>query len=167
MRRVTDIIRRADRGNVVAADVITLDRQARSRRRIVMKTDGGAEFLLDLAELTYLGDGDALILDGEQIEVRAMLEPIMEIKAENQVALAKIAWHLGNRHTPAEITSDAIYVLPDHVLAAMVEGLGGAVRQVVRAFEPEGGAYGGHNPLFKSHHHSHGAHTHDHHHHHE
>ncbi|MFA5948754.1 MAG: urease accessory protein UreE [Hyphomicrobium sp.] len=162
MLRVTEVVRRTARGAVVPIDTITLDRHSRARRRIAMRTDGGREFLLDLQEVTYLAEGDALVAEGQHIVVRAMLEPLMEVRAPSLVELARIAWHLGNRHTPAEITPDAIFVLPDHVLAAMIEGLGGTVRQVVRAFEPEGGAYGGHGTLATSHHshegHGHGAH---------
>jgi urease accessory protein len=84
----------------------------------------------------------------------------------------RIAWHLGNRHTPTELADGAIYIARDHVLADMIVGLGGEVRAVTRPFEPEGGAYGGHGPLHSGHHHhghSHGHshdhdHPHDHHH---
>lgn len=153
MQRVTQIVRRREREGLPALDTITLDRQSRARRRVVMTSDSGRDFLLDLAELTYVADGDAFVLEDGHIVVRAMLEPLMEVVAEDPLELSKIAWHLGNRHTPAEITLEAIYVQPDHVLAAMIEGLGGTVRQVVRAFEPEGGAYGGHGALAPPHHH--------------
>lgn len=153
MQRVTQIVRRKEREGLPALDTITLDRQSRARRRVVMTSDSGRDFLLDLAELTYVADGDAFVLEDGHIVVRAMFEPLMEVVAEDPLELSKIAWHLGNRHTPAEITAEAIYVQPDHVLAAMIEGLGGMVRQVVRAFEPEGGAYGGHGALVHSHHH--------------
>jgi urease accessory protein len=88
----------------------------------------------------------------------------MEIHATDALALARIAWHLGNRHTPAQITASAILIQPDHVLAEMVEGLGAHVHRVKRPFEPEGGAYGGHGPLHSGHHHHHHHGDHDHHH---
>ena len=154
-------------------DTITLDREARHRRRFAMKSDGGREFLLDLAEATYLGPGDLLQLDdGTLIEVRSAEEDLLEVRAGgNQGAdLARLAWHIGNRHTPAEITADALYIKPDHVLAEMLTGLGGRVTAVRRPFEPEGGAYGGKGPLHHGHHHGHGhhqhSHAHDHGHHH-
>ncbi|MCJ2067199.1 urease accessory protein UreE, partial [Methylobacterium sp. J-088] len=54
-------------------------------------------------------------------------------------------WHIGNRHIPAEIGADAIWIADDHVLAAMVRGLGGTAVHVERPFQPAGGAYtGGH-----------------------
>lgn len=160
MQRVTEIVRKADRIGVAHVDTITLPREQRARRRILMTTDSGREFLLDLADLTYVADGDAFVVEGAHVVVRAMAEPLIEVTAPSRLELMKIAWHLGNRHTPTEITDEALYVMADHVLAAMVEGLGGAVRSVVRPFEPEGGAYGGHGALHASHHHGPTGHSH-------
>lgn len=165
------VIRRADLGTRTAIDSLTLDRASRYRRRILMTTDGGRRLLLDLAEATYLADGDALETVEGLVLVKAAAEPLMEVRARDALHLARIAWHLGNRHTPTEITADALYLQPDHVLADMIRGLGGEVVAISRPFEPEGGAYGGHGPLEKGHHHhghghSHG-HAHDLHHHHE
>lgn len=166
MFRAISVIRRAELGRRVTSDTITLDREARYRRRIAMTTDRGHGFLLDLAEATYLAHGDALELDnGLLIKVQAAPEDLMQIHAHDALALARIAWHIGNRHTPAEITAEAIYIKPDHVLAEMVAGLGAHVHCVRRPFEPEGGAYGGKGPLQSGHHHGHadgGGHGHSH-----
>jgi urease accessory protein len=161
------VIRKAQLGPRAFVDTITLDRQSRYRRRLVLKTDAGHELMLDLAEATYLADGDGLLVqDGGVVLVKAAAEELMEIRAADALALARIAWHLGNRHTPAQIAPDAILIQPDHVLAEMVEGLGARVHRVKQPFEPEGGAYGGQGPLHASHHH-HGGHSHrDHDHHH-
>lgn len=163
MLHATSVIRKGEIGPRAIVGTITLDRQSRYRRRIVLETDDGRELLLDLAEATYLADGDAVALEkgGGVILVRAAAEELMEIHAADALALARIAWHLGNRHTPAQITDSAILIQPDHVLAEMVEGLGAHVHRVRRPFEPEGGAYGGHGPLQKGHHH-HGGHGHHH-----
>ncbi|HRK18108.1 MAG TPA: urease accessory protein UreE [Hyphomicrobiaceae bacterium] len=140
---------------------ITLDRASRFRRRVALQTDNGMDFLLDLPEATYLADGDGLELDdGKIIVVRAAAEDLFEVHAHDAAELARIAWHIGNRHTPCEVTPHALYIQPDHVLAEMIAGLGGHVHRVVRPFEPEGGAYGGKGPLVESHHHGHGAHHH-------
>ncbi|MFM9942253.1 MAG: urease accessory protein UreE [Hyphomicrobiaceae bacterium] len=161
MLRASTIIRRADLAKRIAIDTITLDRQSRYRRRVTMTTDRGHAFLLDLPEATYLAGGDGLELsNGALVKVVAAPEDLLEIHAHSQLELARIAWHLGNRHTPAEVTPEAIYIQPDHVLAEMVEGLGAHVHQVRRPFEPEGGAYGGHGPLHKGHHHGAGGHHH-------
>ena len=160
--RACSVIRREDLAGHRVSETITLDRASRYRRRLAMTTDGGRDFLLDLAEPTYLADGDALSLDtGELIAVKAAAEPLLEIHAHGAVELARIAWHIGNRHTPAEVTAGAIYIKPDHVLEEMVIGLGGHVHKVMRPFEPEGGAYGHKGALTQAHHH------HGHHHHHD
>ena len=154
--------RRADAAGVRALDTITLDREARFRRRVRLATDGGRALLLDLAEATHLADGDALVTEEGLVVVRAAAEPLMEVHASDVLHLARIAWHIGNRHTPAEITADAIFLQRDHVLEEMIRGLGGHVHHVLRPFEPEGGAYGGHGALEKGHHHLGGAHGHSH-----
>jgi len=146
-------VRRKDEvGGSGCLDTITLDREARYRRRVRLTTDGGQALLLDLAEATYLADGDALETEHGLVLVRAAVEPSMEVHARDALHLTRIAWHIGNRHTPAEITRDAIYLQPDHVLEAMITGLGGVVHHVMRPFEPEGGAYGGHGALEQGHH---------------
>lgn len=166
MLRATSHLHKTDIGARQPADSITLDRASRYRRRVVMTTDRGREFLLDLPEATYLADGDAVVLeDGNLITIVAAPEPLLEVHAHDALELARIAWHIGNRHTPAEITPGAIYIQPDHVLEDMVIGLGAHVHNVMRPFEPEGGAYGGKGPVQKGHHHhSHHHHSHDHHH---
>jgi urease accessory protein len=165
MLRASRVVRNADLGGRAMFDTVTLDREARFRRRIAMTTDRGHAFLLDLPEATYLAHGDALELaDGALVKVVAAPEDLLEVHAHDAAALARIAWHIGNRHTPAEITDHAIYIKPDHVLAEMVEGLGAHVHQVSRPFEPEGGAYGSKGPLQSGHH---GAHDHAHDHGHE
>jgi urease accessory protein len=167
MLRASSLIRKSAFGGRIAVDSITLDREGRHRRRVLLTTDRGHEVLLDLAEATYMAHGDALALDnGTHIKIIAAAEPLLEIRAHGAVELARLAWHIGNRHTPAEISHDAIYIQPDHVLANMVVGLGAHVHDVMRPFDPEGGAYGGKGPLQESHHghsHSHSdTHSHDH-----
>lgn len=167
MLRATAVIKKADVGTRVAIDSITLDRQARHRRRVLLTTDRGHELMLDLADATYMAGGDALDLgNGTCVKIVAAPETLLEIHTHGVTELARIAWHIGNRHTPAEITPGAIYIQPDHVLEEMVIGLGAHVHHVTRPFEPEGGAYGGKGPLLESHHshgHSHGdGHSHSH-----
>jgi urease accessory protein len=161
MIRATAIVRHLAVKADKVVDTIALDHEGRHRRRVALKGAKGTEFLLDLEKATSAKGGDAFKLeDGRLIQVVAAPEALLEIRAESPARLAKIAWHVGNRHTPAEITADAIYIADDHVLSEMVRGLGGAVARVSRAFEPERGAYDGHG-----HDHGHGAghgHGHDH-----
>lgn len=158
MLRASRVVRRAAMAGRIAIDTVTLDREARWRRRVALETDRGHAFLLDLAEATYLADGDALDIEGRGlVRVVAAEEDLVEVHAPDPPTLSRIAWHIGNRHTPAEITASAIYIQPDHVLEEMIAGLGGHVHRVRRPFEPEGGAYG-HKSALQSGHHHHGHH---------
>jgi len=149
---------------------ITLDWGDRHRRRILLTDDAGAEFLLDLPQALHLADGDGLQLDaGGWVEVHAADEAVMDVTASDAAALARLAWHIGNRHKPVQILSAGALRLPqDHVLEEMVRGLGGAVEMKRAPFQPEPGAYattkGG--PAMHGHDHTH-DHGHDHHHDHD
>lgn len=126
-------------------DTVTLDHDGRHRRRIALAGDHGTEFLLDLPEATVLQDGDGLELeDGRVVLVCAAPERLMEVTAPDRHTLMRIVWHVGNRHLAAEIDTDRILLRPDHVIEAMIGGLGGAVRMVEEPFRPELGAYHGH-----------------------
>lgn len=134
----------------VPADRVELTYDDRHRRRIGMRGDAGLQFLLDLAEAVILRHGDGLVLeDGRLVEVRAKPESLLEVRGRNAHHLARLAWHLGNRHLPAAIERERILIRPDHVIAGMLSGLGASVREVELPFDPEGGAYsaghGGHD----------------------
>jgi urease accessory protein len=142
-------------------DTVMLDHEDRYRRRAVLSCSGGLEILLDLEKAARIEDGDALRLeDGRLVRVVAAAEDLIEITSDNPARLLRAAWHLGNRHTPAEITAEVIYVAKDHVLVEMLRGLGLSVRPVTRPFRPERGAYehAGHG----RHGHEHGHTPHDH-----
>jgi urease accessory protein len=125
-----------------ADDTVTLDYEGRFLRRRLVRTDGGAEVLVDLPETVSLEEGDALETgDGRWIAVRAAPEPLLEIRGEG-MALARLAWHIGNRHTPARIEAGRILIRDDRVMADMLARLGAHVHAVTAPFAPEGGAYG-------------------------
>jgi urease accessory protein len=142
MLRATAIVRRSAVSTETVVDRLTLAYDQRHRRRIAMTADGGLSFLLDLETATVLDDGDAVRLDdGRLVQVKAALENLIEIRAESPLLLKKIIWHLGNRHVPAEIADDAVYIAEDHVLTEMVRGLGATAAPIQRSFSPERGAY--------------------------
>ncbi len=153
----------AGQWNGPPADSITLGQDQRDRRRIALTSDGGLRFLLDLPERVLLRHGDGLLLeDGRMLEVRALPEPLLEVRGRDTPHLLRLAWHLGNRHLESQIEPDRILIRRDRVIADMLERLGAEVGKVVEPFNPEGGAYdgaaGGHGD---GHGHEHG-HSHDH-----
>jgi len=141
-----------------ATDTVVLDFDDRHRRRMAMVGTRGLEFLLDLEHATALRGGDALVLeDGRLIEVVAAPEPLAEIRGSDAHHLVRIAWHLGNRHLPTQITARGLRIRRDHVIEAMAKGLGARILEIEAPFDPEGGAYavdaGAH--AASHHHHSH------------
>lgn len=143
MLRATLRIPRPEVTPGLIADTITLDHRERHRRRVLLTCDSGLEFLLDLPHAAVLEEGDALKLkDGRLVLVRAAPERLIEVRAESPLRLMTIAWHIGNRHIPCEITAEALYIAEDHVLMDMVRGLGASAEVVERPFRPERGAYG-------------------------
>ncbi len=130
-----------------ARDTVTLAYDERFRRRIKLSTDKGAELLLDLPKAVALRDGDGLRLeDGGWVRVAAASEPLLELTGDPSLLL-RLAWHLGNRHTPAQLLPGALRIRPDHVLVEMARNLGAEARELSAPFQPESGAYahsGGH-----------------------
>ena len=138
---------------------ILLDFDERHRRRIRLRAESGEYLLLDLPKAVAMANGDGLCAsDGRWFKVVAKPEKLIEVTASDTLTLMQLSWHLGNRHTPAEVQEGRILIRPDHVLEDMVRGLGGNTKSVEEPFQPEGGAYGGHA---QGHHHNH-DHGHDH-----
>jgi len=141
MLRATEIVP-AGQWQGPPADVVRLDYDRRTRRRLTLIGQGGLNFLLDLARAPVLAAGDGLMLeDGRIVAVEAAPERLMEIACGDARALSRVAWHLGNRHLPCEIGVGTLLIRADHVIGAMVQGLGAAVRELERPFNPEAGAY--------------------------
>jgi urease accessory protein len=129
-----------------ARDSITAGFDDRHRRRKRYTGEKGLSFLLDLPEAVALRDGDGLLLEGGGVVlVRAAPEPLIEVRGGSTEHLLRLAWHLGNRHLPAEISGERILIREDHVILRMLQGLGAIVAKVEAPFNPEGGAYGEHN----------------------
>ncbi len=160
MLRATSVLPR-DGWRGAPADSIVLDHDDRYRRRMAMTGVQGLEFLLDLPDAVMLRTGDALALeDGRFVEVVAAPEELAEIRCASPEHLARVAWHLGNRHLPAQIVGQKLRIRRDHVIEEMVAGLGAKVAVIEAPFDPEGGAYAQHVGAQE---HDHG-HAHDHHH---
>jgi urease accessory protein len=129
-----------------AIDRVVLDADERQCRRTVLIAEKGTKFLLDLPHATALRDGDGLVLDdGSIVRVAGKAEPLVEIAAASACDLARLAWHLGNRHTDVQVVGDRLRIRRDHVLEDMLRGLGAALTPIEAPFDPEGGAYSHHD----------------------
>jgi urease accessory protein len=143
MRRAVAIHRSGEWPEAETKASATLAYLDRYRRRFRLKDDSGEFFLLDLKEAVQLRDGDGLELEGGGfIRVRAAAEEVVDIECAGAAELARVAWHLGNRHLPVQIVDGRLRIRDDHVIVAMVEGLGARANRLRAPFDPEGGAYG-------------------------
>jgi urease accessory protein len=150
VRTVAEIIPAEQRNTATAADRVLLDSEERQRRRVVLTTEKGMKFLLDLSHPKKLRDGDGLLLDdGSIVRVVAQAEPLVEVIAASPRDLARLAWHLGNRHVAVQVVGDALLIRRDHVLETLLTQLGARLTPLEAPFDPEGGAYDrshGHDP---------------------
>jgi len=138
------------------ATTCELDYTGRFLRRKRLTTTSGEAFIVDLAQTTSLDDGDALELDnGLLVQITAGVEELYKISGPD---LVRLAWHVGNRHTPCQINTDHLLIQADPVISHMLEHLGAVVEPLTAAFTPEGGAYG-HG---RTHSHEHVATAHEH-----
>ncbi|MGT2465343.1 urease accessory protein UreE [Mesorhizobium atlanticum] len=118
-------------------DKAVLPHDERHLRRRAIETVGGDKVLVDLPEPVALDNGDRLVLeDGRQLEIVAAPEEVYDIRARDAVHLTELAWHIGNRHLAAAIEADRILILRDHVIKAMLEGLGAKASEVSLPFSP-------------------------------
>ena len=157
------LLRAKEAGSFAPYDLVVLPHDERHLRRKVLATAREEKFLVDLPEPVMLGHRDRLVLeDGRQIEIIAAEEELYDIRARDAVHLAELAWHIGNRHLAAAIEPGRILILRDHVIKAMLEGLGASVTDVSEPFDPVRGAYSGHGHSHDHHDHGH-DHDHDHH----
>lgn len=147
MRRVLHITAKGQWNPDDAAGSVTLAFEDRHKRRFKMADDGGAPFLLDLEAAVLLSDGDGLVLEGGGvILVRAAAQAVADIHCSNLEETVRIAWHIGNRHTPLQVLDGGVLrILDDRVLVHMVESLGARTERHPAPFAPEPGAYSGEN----------------------
>lgn len=119
-------------------DRVVMDYDQRLMRRKLLTTAGGREILVDLPSVTNLDEYWGFQVDGLNIEIVPAPEEVLVITGD----LTRLAWHIGNRHTPCQILPDRLVIREDHVLERMLQGLGATIRRESLPFKPEGGAYG-------------------------
>jgi urease accessory protein len=135
----------AGKARGTAYDTITLAHDERRLRRKLLTLPKGDEIFLDFPQVLSLENGDNLQLeDGRTVEIRAADEAVFEIRGRDAAHLSKLAWHIGNRHLPAQIEKTRILIKRDHVIREMLLGLGATVTDTTDHFSPEHGAYHSH-----------------------
>ncbi|MHB1103576.1 MAG: urease accessory protein UreE [Devosia sp.] len=135
----------AGHGKGIPFDLVILAHDERRVRRKLLTLAHGDEVLVDFPNPVTLEDGAALVLgDGRLVEVIAAEESLYEITGRDSEHLVRLAWHLGNRHLPAELGEHRILIKRDHVIRDMLVGLGATVMDISEPFFPEHGAYHSH-----------------------
>ena len=134
--------------------VLPYELREKSRQRAALSS--GEEVAVLTVRGTVLRDGDLLKGDdGRIVRIRAADEATYRVSCSSPHALLRCAFHLGNRHTQAQVGDGWLRIRKDAVLREMLVGLGATVTEEHAPFEPEAGAYGGG-------HHHHGDHGHHH-----
>lgn len=134
-----------DHGRGLPYDSITLEHTERRLRRKLLRLAGGDEVMVDFPQTLTLEHGSALELeDGRLVGIIAAEELLYDVRGRDTAHLVRLAWHIGNRHTSAQLDEDRILIKRDHVLKTMLEGLGATINNVSEPFYAEHGAYHSH-----------------------
>jgi urease accessory protein len=163
MPRATRILEAGHRHDRPLADTLILDYAQRSTQKGTATGVKGLVVEIDLHEPVRLRADDLLELDdGTLVEIVAAPEQLLEARATDVAALARLAWHLGDRHVPVQVLPNRIRARRDEALAALLGSLGAKVTMIEAPFEPEGGAYESAHAHDHGHHDHHHGHDHDH-----
>lgn len=155
MRRVTTYLPAGTSGETIVGSV-TLGHDERHLRRKLLHLEDGDMVMLDLRQPVLFAHGDLMLMDdGNAVEVKAAEEKLFEVRPRDRLHLIELAWHLGNRHLPAQIEEERILILRDHVIRDMLAGLGATVTEVSERFQPMHGAYHSHGGGHSNHGHDH------------
>ena len=167
MPRATRVLPASERRDGAVIDTLILPYAQRQAQKGFLFGVKGTCVELDFAEPVRLRTDDALVLEeGGLIEIVAEPEPLIEARAADLAGLARLAWHLGDRHVPIQVLANRIRMRRDAALEAMLAALGARLAAIEAPFDPEGGAYthASHDHQGPHDHHDHGhAHSHDHH----
>lgn len=164
MPRAISVLAAADRRDRPVVDTVILDYAQRSAQKIAVTGVKGGRIEIDLAEPRRLRTDDLLVLeDGSLVEVVAAAEPLIEARAADVGALARLAWHLGDRHIPVQVLPNRIRARREPAVESLLASLGAKVTLIEAPFEPEGGAYASTHGHAR-HDHAHGHHGHHHNH---
>jgi len=168
MRRVVRVVKSDGTRQI---DSVILNPEQRRLQTAHLTGVNGTPIGLMLPEPVTVRMGDAFELDGgDLVEIVVEPEPLSEIRGSDVTHLARLAWHLGDRHVPIQVLANRIRMRRDAALESMLAALGARLTAIEAPFDPEGGAYATHaGQEHAGHHHDHDhghAHGHDHHGHH-
>jgi len=171
MSRATSVRKPGDRHSRSVVDTVILDYAQRSAQKAAVVGIKGGKFEIDLHQPVRLRTDDLLLLDdGGLVEVVAAPEPLVEVRAADVATLARLAWHLGDRHIPVQVLTNRIRARRDDAIETLLAALGAKIVLIEAPFEPEGGAYAAPGSGHDHHgheHHDHHDHDHRGHHHHD
>jgi urease accessory protein len=149
MPRAIRVLGHGHRHEQPLVDTVILDYAQRSTQKTTVAGLKGGSIEIDLEAPARLHTDDLLLLDdGGVVEVVAAAESLIEARAPDLAALARLAWHLGDRHVPMQVLTNRIRARRDSGIEALLTSLGAKVTAIEAPFEPEGGAYaphGGHD----------------------
>lgn len=159
MLRVVRVVGPGENAGGRAIDSVILKPDQRRVQSALLTGVNGMAIGLMLPEPVMLRMGDALELDdGSLVEIVIEPELLVEVRGNDLTHLARLAWHLGDRHVPVQILANRLRLRRDPALDALLGSLGARLTPIEASFDPEGGAY----TQAAQHHHTHGHHSHDH-----
>ena len=164
MLRVVRVVSSAQSDNARLIDSVMLAPDQRRLQSAHLTGVNGTLIGLMLPEPVMLRMGDAFELDdGSFVDIVIEPEPLTEVRGNDLTHLARLAWHLGDRHVPVQVLTNRLRLRRDDALEAMLAALGARLTPIEAPFDPEGGAYATHAAPDHGHHHHDGC-GHDHHH---
>lgn len=159
MLRVVRVVGPGESARARAIDSVILKPDQRRLQSALLTGVKGTAIGLMLPDPVMLRMGDALELDdGSLVEVVIEAEPLVEVRGNDLTHLARLAWHLGDRHVPVQILANRLRLRRDPALETLLGNLGARLAPIEAPFDPEGGAY----TQAAQHQHAHGHHDHDH-----
>jgi urease accessory protein len=164
MPRATKVLRAGEARPARAVDTLILDYDQRQTKQGFFFTGKGTCIELDFAEPPALATDDVLVLDdGSLIEIVADAEALIEARIPDPVALARLAWRLGDGHVPVQLFANRVRLRRNPAAEALLAGIAAKITPLTAPFEPDVRATD-HAHHHHGHEHHHHGHEHDHHH---
>src|SRR5436190_3860981 len=117
MRRVVRVIAAGGNDRTPRIDSIIVSGDQRRLQTAHLTGVNGTLIGVMLPEPVLLRMGDALELDdGSLVEVVVEAEPLVEVRGNDLTHLARLAWHLGDRHVPVQVMANRLRLRRDAAL---------------------------------------------------